>query len=71
MSEDKHVPPPAPVPESLQDHKPTDKTAAKGILYSILAVFVISIIVFAVIYGNTHEEDAGRDSTPPAIETPR
>lgn len=69
MSEDKHFPPPAPGPEALQDHEPTDKPAAKGIMYAILAVFVVSILIFAVIYGNTHEEDAARDAAPPPAES--
>ena len=71
MSEDKHFPPSAPVPEALQDHQPTDKPAAKGILYSIVAVFVVSIVILAVIYGRTHEEDAARDVIPPTSGSPR
>ena len=50
MSEDKHFPPEAPVPDALQDHQPTDKPAAKGIMWAIVGVAVISIIILAVIY---------------------
>lgn len=65
MSEDKHFPPPAPVPEALQDHEPTDRAAAKGIVYVILAVFVISLIVFTVIYSRGQENDAPLDGAAP------
>ncbi|MBP7513123.1 MAG: hypothetical protein KA791_01160 [Flavobacteriales bacterium] len=71
MSEDKHFPPSAPVPEALQDHEPTDKPAAKGILYAIVAVFAASVLILAIIYNNTHEEDAGREPVPPATESTR
>lgn len=65
MSEDKHYPPEAPVPDALQDHESTDKPAAKGILWAIVAVVVISIVVLAVIYGRTSE---GTEPGYPAIE---
>jgi len=64
MSEDKHFPPEAPVPDALQDHQPTDKSAAKGIWVAMLAVFVVAVIALAVIYGNTHEPGE-RGAQPP------
>lgn len=65
MSEDKHFPPKAPGPDALQDHESTDKPAAKGILWAIVAVVVISIVVLAVIYSRTSE---GAEPGYPAVE---
>ncbi len=71
MSEDKHFPPEAPVPDALQDHQPTDKRAAKGIWVAMLAVAVVAVIALAVIYGKTHTQDAGREVEAPPAENAR
>ena len=68
MSEDKHIPPHAPVPEALQDHEPTDRSAARGVWIAILIGMAISFVVFLVIYGRTQSEDHG-DQAPVPMQT--
>jgi hypothetical protein len=68
MSEDKHFNEgEQPVPHALEDHKPTDKPAARSIGIVIAVALILCVVIMAVIYRNTADpkvvEPAEKETT--------